>query len=364
LSDYPATITVTPETVVAVPERIGPFQTYDEVRTGNISEVIDTQAVVTADMPVTLTNLTPEIATLDTSTGRLTRVTDGTARVNVRGGKLTRQVTAAISRSGGVDSSAFSEFAPGTLARHVTDTILGMVAGKTPSASTMDWLVGGAPNPNLFTGTLDTSGVFKGHSNGWWQGGLIAPQFGLVCSHLYGNPLDIVGNTFTCFTHGTNQAVTRTITSAVRAANDAMIVRFDSPFTGITPLKLMPVGWDAKMRPSAGVRNRMPVLKGKRVGGYKLGIDIGVGGAGIGGVRPPELNDWWAGQWVIGDSGSKISVPINNQLVFFGNGWFPSAIGSQLYIQASIIAAMDGLEAGSSATLSFVDLSAFPDTSP
>jgi hypothetical protein len=84
-------------------------------------------------------NVTPGVVSYDATTNRATRVADGTAQINFHTAWVSRGVKFAVSRQGGTTSSVFNGFQPGSLAKHICDSIDAKLTG-TPSVRKPQYL--------------------------------------------------------------------------------------------------------------------------------------------------------------------------------------------------------------------------------
>jgi hypothetical protein len=335
---------------------------YDEAVSTVSSAGVITEGMVTTSaslegvVPMRI-NLTPSVATLNTTTGQLTRVTSGTALVNVSIDKFVLQVSIPIGFDSTASTSTVVGFASGSLAKHCYDWFIAAVAGKTASDTTQNFLSGSARSATIWANAVDLSCIITGAANGWQQGALIAPRFAVVASHVG------VDTSYTCRDNSGN-AVTRTVTGSTSLGSDRTLVCFASDFTGITPAKILPSTFANKYKPNQLLRQGVPVMKWKRMGAaWRVGIGVGNGGTGLSHTRPAELTPWYM-EWEGGDSGSPFGTVINGNFVFLGNAWTGpgtnddggSFIASNI---SGLVSAMDALVASSSSTLSYADLSGF-----
>jgi hypothetical protein len=102
----------------------------------------------------TWANLSPSIATIDTATGRLTRVANGTASVILRTPLIARRADVAISQST-ASADEFLNFVAGSLGRNSCDQIDSRIAGLTDRA---------VP---IYLNPSDTLGVYVRNSESW-----------------------------------------------------------------------------------------------------------------------------------------------------------------------------------------------------
>jgi hypothetical protein len=119
------------------------FDNYTTATVDNEHQL--TATPITQDMfsqGLTYESLDPSIATVN-SAGRVTRVTDGTARFLATARKdrfyIRRRIDAAVSRTVGTTTQQFNSYVSGSLARYASDAVDTRLSGKTkPIFSTQD----------------------------------------------------------------------------------------------------------------------------------------------------------------------------------------------------------------------------------
>ena len=233
----------------------------DAIFTRNVSATVVTEAAVEVLAPLgagkVYTNLTPSVATFDTATRRFTRITDGTASllIDVRGER--RRIDVPISQAGGATADVFSSFVTGSMARGASDAVESRIAGKTPSASTLniysavDHATGNyTRSASLWCADLHRKYTAASVWNSKWgqagAGTLITPQHVVGATH-YGTWAD-VGNVFR-WVDESNVTHTRTVVG-VRAIpdSDITIALLNSPLPAtIYPALVPPVGWTSRL---------------------------------------------------------------------------------------------------------------------
>lgn len=367
VSDDPFTVALDPVSRVATPGS-APATEFDYQWTSLSDTVVqEAQGVVSG------TSTTPEWSVVGPATvasnGRVTATSySSDIAVNVKVGRIKKRAGSFVSTVSGGAYSGWTGWTSGTLAHHIDSAIKAAVAGKTPSPTTMNVAPGDVRNTSLWV-PWDISALHCPVGARWHQGAMIHPRFSILCHHWPWVVANVVGSTHALITNG-NVVQTRTVTAGVALGNDQMLVMFDSPFTDITPIAIPPANWQNKFRAGSTVASsRLPVIKGKREFGGSQGFQLGLGflsfGTGVSNTdRPSELAPWYL-EWVNGDSGSFIGVPVNGELVFLGKAWTgvgvnDDGMGALVGMPAAIQSAMETLLPGSSAALRFPDISAFP----
>jgi len=143
-------------------------------------------------------SLNPDIASI-TPDGVVSGITNGVATFEVTGPFGKRRFTRTIALSAPSTVDVFSNYVIGSLARHIVDAMTSMVAGKSPSDSTLlnySTFSGDYANPvvvrnqsNIAAG-IDLSGmsVFRseGQNNGYWPGCLVTKRHYVAANHVTG----------------------------------------------------------------------------------------------------------------------------------------------------------------------------------
>lgn len=194
----------------------------------------------------TVVNLNPEIATLDQSTLRLTRVTDGLGVLEFSFGSIKSRVTYNIVTTPGRTQREFVEYTAGTVARHLEDQIQALLdsdAGKRDLAyfSTINHASGTyTPNPNCWARDVDMSFLSVGTSHGYDSnyttqrpGCLITPRHVVVADHYQpekGQYMRFL----------TPEGVLRTVTVTGESAGfrDQKVLTLSADVTGCNPAKV------------------------------------------------------------------------------------------------------------------------------
>jgi hypothetical protein len=135
-------------------------------------------------------NLDPGVASFDSTTGRVTRITDGTVRINYHTRLISRGVSLNVIRQGGQTQTVFKQFATGSLAAHITSQIDTKLTGD-PSVRKQRFV--GDPtvfgnftlNTNRWTAGWDLSCVspWNTYGNNQMTGVLVSPKHVLFSAH-------------------------------------------------------------------------------------------------------------------------------------------------------------------------------------
>lgn len=206
-----------------------------------------TETVLGSLAGVTITNLTPEVATID-SDFKLTRVASGTASFLVRTPLLTRRISLAISRSAGTTGETLIGFVAGCLAKHCSDAIDALISGVTASNTTKAvYSATNIRNAACWAHTLDLTPL----STSFWGGTLISPRHAVVANH---------AGTWTTGTSMSWVAADNTVVTRTLAANgvrvgstDLMIVKLSSDLPGsINFARALPANY-ASYLPTLGI---------------------------------------------------------------------------------------------------------------
>ena len=340
---------------------------YDEILTRSEAATVDTEAVVTTSVvlgnDLSFENLTPNIATLNQATRRLTRVSDGTASVIAISNGLRKRVNPLMYRSIGVTADTHTDFVVGSLAKHIKDAVMGMVNGKVAGDATQLRTVDGVANPSLFTNPLDLSCLPIDISDGSWvQGCLISPRHVLVAKH--------VGSAASrSFRRTDGSIVTRNVSAVtlpVPSSVDNLIETLESDVEGVSPARVLPENYVTKFKPqgnpspSGYTPKNVPLIKCNRNGGLRVGLAVGGEGVSVGSPRPSWMEPWFV-EWFGGSSGSPCGYPINGMFTFIGNAWMGSGYNDDaISCLNPDRVAIANLLAITGHSLTYADLSGFP----
>jgi len=314
---------------------------------------------------VEIVNMTPDICSVG---GNLVAsyVSTGTGRVKVTtkqintGAVFTDILEMKFSALGGQswDTYSFTSYVPGSLAKHINDTVNSMVSGKNPSTDknvysilNHGWWLPEAyvppnyqRNPNLWCANmvnkLTCASPYHEHQNpavgGLWGGTAITPRNVITCEHVnHLNPGIVLR-----FITPDNQLIKRTVVAYGTIPNsDLRISTLDEDLpASIVPAKYLPSTWKEYI-PSLSLNlgggfgqnalNCVPAINFDQfekvsVLGVSLLTDsdppLGAGWLGINNVILP----WLAGP-IPGDSGNPILFPINGELAIISVFTYPWA---------------------------------------
>lgn len=297
----------------------------------------------------TLTNHAPDVAGLVGNSAEYRGPGLASVSATYRGGTVTREWEV----DGPAVIKTWVRWIPGSLAAHVHDACAAMIDGRTPSnpaqlvynsiSGGIDALVA-TRNAGHIAAAYDLSAIsacIGNQTNSQYPGVLVTPQH-VWCCHVTRAVGDKVA-----FVQADGTQHIRTIAAATGVGNSWQLCRLDSPITAITPMRLLPTGWEACMRPGMlwSDNVQLPALNIAHAGGaatlrilqiqsrtnYANGFLVGA--FGYGQFRP------WSSAVVGGDSNGPLMLPINGQLVLVGtqvlaslSGW-PDAYGIEAALQ-------------------------------
>lgn len=346
--------------------------TQDEVRLQVTGATLDNEAVVAdtilLNTPKVVTNLTPEIAAHNPITGRLTRISNGTASILFKTGTLTKRVDVPITRTVGQTTTTHSSFVSGSLARHITDNVDSRIGILTASSSTLnvfstvDHITPTyIRNSNLWCSDFASAltGISPWNSNGGQQQGgtLITPR------HIaYANHFQIpIGATIRFVTVG-GVILTRTLIASSKVFDsDIQIALLDSDLPStITPLSILPTNWANYIK---NLGSGIPVINRNQFGEIRIVNSqwMSANTTIHSDILPVGRISWYRDA-IPGDSGSPQAFIINGKLVLLST-WATALSGSSFYSRnwSSEISALDALAGVSTGyTPSVIDLSTFP----
>ncbi|MEQ1663183.1 MAG: hypothetical protein ABL877_10865 [Thiobacillus sp.] len=259
---------------VATPLLTGDVSVLDvsELRRASNFNVVVTESAVFPGQ--TIVNHTPEVASVLAS-GEVSHVADGTVVLDVISRASTQRVTRAIANP--IVTAAhyeFVEFREGSLAKHCTDAVNALIAGKTANSTTKAaWSSnnynGAAPagvrNPSCFADPLDFSAISMVANGSYGQNvSLISPRHFIYARHM--GP-STAGMAIAWKDKATGSYYTATIlaTDVVPvpeyAGSDIGIGYLSNPIP-ITPFKVMPANWrdyvpSAILYDSHGMKTRL-----------------------------------------------------------------------------------------------------------
>lgn len=344
----------------------------DEIRNQVTTATIDTEATVTDTVPLTLfkevANLTPSIASFDSTTGRFTRIADGTASLTVKSGTLRKRLNLSISRLAGQTVTTHSSFVSGSLTRHILDNVQNQISGLTANTTTL----------NVFSSIDHTTASYTRNASLWcsgyaskltgfsaWNsnggqtqaGTLITPRHIVFANHFI---IPDGGTVRFVTTSGT--AVDRTLSKSKRVGTTDTrigVLNSDLPAT-ITPLSVLPSTWGNHIK---NIASGIPCVSRNQFGELRI-VDISIlnTSSAIYKTSLPASRSNWYRAAVAGDSGSGQAFMINGTLALLST-WHYSSLGPAYHAidYSTEIPALDTLAGVSTGYLpTVIDLSTFP----
>lgn len=214
------------------------FDYTDKISTNSVFD-ITTSNVVNA---VTATNLTPSIATFDST--HLNFVSDGDAVIEFSDGHTTKQISGAVRENiTQASSQAFNSFIPGSLARALDDSITALVLDKTASATTTEvtatnnWVDTIVRNPDLWCSSLDLSAIALASAAGGGNLTAISPWHVIGANHYF--------NSAGLWVDSNGTIVSRTVTASQQIGTSDIrigVLNAALPST-VSPMEVMPSNW-------------------------------------------------------------------------------------------------------------------------
>lgn len=275
-------------------------------------------------------SITPNICNVD-ATGHVRRIINGTGIVSVdaeRGGvRFVRNLTQATTVVKGSDGV----FLAGSLGKHIYDSVAAMISGKSPGATSQAVLSsssGGwsAPdhvrNSNLFTGALDLTAISvytEAQGNNKFSIVLISQD------HVIGGHAGTWPGKKVVFKNSANNYEVRTVVAQYLVAKNTgedYVGVLDSSINTITPMTLMPAGWESYLPNFNSDVNVLPVLnKGWTAGDY-IRILLNSYGADRSATKNfiylstgAGIFSSWTSAVIGGDSNGPVFVPVNGSPV-------------------------------------------------
>lgn len=346
------------------------------------------EAVLQPSTPVSASyqSLDPTAAQVDQN-GVLTHVSNGFARIVVRCGPAVKSFTVEVLNFPySLIVKTFDRWVANTLAKYASDSVESRIAGKTPSASTL----------NIYSAADHATGSYTRSATLWcadlhrkltascvWNskwgqvacGTLITPQHMVGATHY--NAWVEVGNVFRWVDEG-NVTHTRTVVGVRAIPNaDTTIALLDSPLpASIYPALIPPAGWTNRL-------GSLLSYNGPSTTGTPCVVRNQFGEArvlNLTGTEPPPPSveerslgfnpsvthlSPWQRNLVPGDSGSSIFMEVGhaNKFMLITLGGVSANMARSTW--ASHIAALDSSAGASTGLLPIVaDLSAFPYFGP
>lgn len=374
---------------------------YDSVLTQTTSTGLDNNfRISVADSLLipghSFINQAPTIASVDAS-GNVSRITNGTAIIDVKTPVGTRRTTRVMANTS-VVTYAHKNYKSGSVGLHIVNAINTMIASKAPgrtvqeftTANNGNWAALSATrNASLFTGAMDFSAISLAREDislGYFPYLLISPRHIICAAHIFGT----VGKGIAWKAPDGSYKTARTLSYATYgdygAGHDVGVAYLDTAITGINPFKFLPSNWANYLSSmSAGswpYPAKLPCLAKLY---HMVDSDSWVNGIAVNdmcympsgitgnwaavlsgsGVRDATLLPWSNVTDGIrgGDSGSPTMLPINGEAVLIGAQSSASGLNNFVAYETWIEAQMNSQAAaqGDSTvyTLGRADLSGF-----
>lgn len=360
VSSKPVVVSSGGTTQSTVEDRI--ISTYSTARYKSGYEIVI--SCLNGFFPVDLVSLDENVATIDPTTGVVSYVADGIARILARSSNSRRRYDASMSYVWGGSTSRVLGFVAGSLMRHCSDGVDALLVGKTPSTSKPMYSTLSNPtfvrNTGCFGSSLDLTGVSAWNSlDGYKRAGTaIARDIILIANHFR-----MATGTVVKFVTSDNTVVSRTIVGGARIGStqqdDLYIHRLDSDLpSSICHYKVLP----------ADTMDHLPSVSYQLYGCPALCVDqqkkltvaalrcMGTMAGFWAPVNPTRLSFYE--EPVSGDSGCSSFLLINGSLCVV-TVWFGVNAGTAVSNNIDAInSAMTAL--GSEHQLDVVDLSGFP----
>lgn len=318
---------------------------------------------------VTYSSQTPTIATVDSS-GRVTRVSDGTAKIVVDTPALKQLLNVSVSLPTAGVITTYPSYANGTLGKNVSDDIDDRITNVTssnaetykPIFSTQDHTNSiYVRNTSSWVYGLDLTAISPWNSNGGVRkaGTLISPRHIIFANHY-----TIANGSKIRFITQDNVVVERTLVNSIQVGSpsDVQVGVLDSDVSDtISFAKFLPDGWQNYIpgipylpipifytdQEEKALVNQWPWIQAGAVVSFSYPQSTS--------PSRKALSE----QVISGDSGNPAFLIINNQLVIL-TAWQVAGAGagpSHTYYKSQINAAMTSL--GGGYQLTTVDLSGF-----
>ena len=257
---YDSVLVQTPNIVIVVPGSSSTVTVEDASLNQQTGATTNTTQNLNINIPLNISTLfhsptpnytstTPSIATVNSSTGATTYVSNGTASISINIGILGKQIATFQSiQNTPVTTTTFNNFVSGSLGIALTNTITTDITGKTPSAATQNIFSSSSPpssftrNTGIFTGAVDLTPIpaYCSGGNAKFMGALITPQHLLSCNHAQLG----IGETV-YFVDNSNVVTSRTISATTNiAGSDIQLYQLNSVVaSGITFASVLPANY-------------------------------------------------------------------------------------------------------------------------
>ena len=196
VEDLSVAMAVDPNTVTTTTHTVNDaIVATDTVANGFASGTLSAPANV-GSQGVTYQSQTPAVCSVDSS-GRVAKVSNGTCLILVQSKKDSLVFQQPISGTPLV-STRLQQYVAGSLARHVSDAMASLVAGKTPDDATLlnySTYSGDYPsltiarNPQNFAAGIDLTGMSVARSDlstGYWPACLVSKRHYIAANHVTG----------------------------------------------------------------------------------------------------------------------------------------------------------------------------------
>jgi hypothetical protein len=333
-------------------------------------------------------NNTPAIVTCD-SLGNVVRLQDGNADIGISTPVGKRKYTRTMGISASADINYWHSFVAGSLGKHIIDSMLALVTGKTRSNTTTDVFLSNnynlvspaaVRNPNLFAASVDLSAISIANAN--YTGGVTYSHPGLLISprHIIGAAHYIAIGPIVWMDQQGGYHTASPISYQSINGTDIVVQYLDTPVTGITPFSTLPSNWisylpttDADLihnlpcltkiiHAASGTRDTLAVNHFWRLRQYYGGAAWTASPREYENIAALET-EAWQGAISGGDSGGPLFFVINGELCIIGTyytAFYSATIPDYI---AGIEAAMNSLAQAqgdfTAYALDKVDLSAF-----
>ena len=306
------------------------------------------------------------IATVNSSSGAVTYVADGT--VNITGEKNNRKksVSCSLNETGGEYSQTISGFTTTSLAYDLSHGISALISGVVPSSTTYDIFSSKndtthtyTRNTNLYAHSIDLTAIPAASSSygAKFNGVLVAPDILIQAHHMHS------GGTI-YFVDNSNNVTSRTVSGSTQiSGTDIQVTKLSSDVAaGITPVKVLDANtfYSYITGDALGSSFDMPVIFTNQFRTLRIGRLVSDYSSlvYINGPSEEQFNQWYS-KPISGDSaGSPALAVINGDPVLVGVWYTATSVGNVKNYISQINSAMASL--GSSYSLSTVDLSGFP----
>lgn len=369
-------------------DRDADFAVISGALTENNFNILASESLVYPGAPE-YSSETPDVAAVD-SAGRVTRVSNGAARILAHMPKPlgTRVFERTMVGSGTLQpANYFKNYVTGSLGKHISDAVFGMVDGLSPGDATQNFLTASnnsltspsvTRNPNLFASALDLSAISVLNDNYAGAGTYMHPAMLISPRHVIGSTHFQPGATVVFLTPGGEYRTARIIlrqnhvggAEMYNGLSDVQVAYLDTEITGITPFKFLPSNWRNYLptayrevpygtseykqvkipclaktahRQDGSVANRLGVTEVIEMDDGLLSLSAMVVSSALETVLPTRA---WYATAVGGDSGGPLIVPVDGEAVLLSAYWTGGGGSNYAGLVTHINAAMNALAAG------------------